>query len=77
MSTVAVPFAPQVFTDGLELADLHVRAEVAAVVAELADRARQPERPLPEGVHAGASGRRRHAVRAEERSVAHRMFTCR
>ncbi len=38
--TVAVPFAPQVFTDGLELADLHVRAEVAPVVAELADRAR-------------------------------------
>jgi hypothetical protein len=42
--TVAVPFALQVFTDGLELADLHVRAEVAPVVAELADRARAARR---------------------------------
>jgi chromate reductase len=37
---VAVPFAAQAFDDDLSLRDLEVRAAVAELVAELADRAR-------------------------------------
>ena len=38
--TVAVPYAMQAFDDDLVLADPRLRAEVAALMAGLADRAR-------------------------------------
>ena len=36
---VAVPFAARAFDDDLALADAEIRAELAALVTELADRA--------------------------------------